>query len=62
MSFQRLQMQVNLTKISLHQIKNKKCYPPVPKNEGPFGIAYDSAKGEMFVINSGSSNVSVISD
>ena len=28
----------------------------------PDGVAYDSGKGEIFVINAGSNNVSVISD
>src|SRR6266849_1704959 len=28
----------------------------------PFGLAYDSAKGEVFVTNDGSNTVSVISD
>jgi YVTN family beta-propeller protein len=35
---------------------------PIPVGSNPFGIAYDSAKGEMFVANNGGTTVSVISD
>ncbi|MCI4331074.1 MAG: YncE family protein [Thermoplasmata archaeon] len=36
--------------------------PTIPVGTHPVGIAYDSAKGELFVTNYGSNNVSVISD
>jgi len=35
---------------------------PLPVGSHPAGIAYDSAKGEVFVANDGSNTVSVISD
>jgi YVTN family beta-propeller protein len=34
----------------------------IPVGSGPGAIAYDPAKGELFVANSGSNNVSVVSD
>lgn len=34
----------------------------IPVGNGPEGIAYDSAKGELFVANTGSQSVDVISD
>jgi YVTN family beta-propeller protein len=34
----------------------------VPVGTGPFGLAYDSAKDEIFVANQGSDTVSVVSD
>ncbi|MGD0250766.1 MAG: YncE family protein [Thermoplasmata archaeon] len=34
----------------------------VPVGKNPVGVAYDSGKGEVFVTNTGSGNVSVISD
>jgi YVTN family beta-propeller protein len=35
---------------------------PINVGEAPLGLAYDSSKGEIFVANSGSGTVSVISD
>ncbi|MGI0073559.1 MAG: YncE family protein [Nitrosotalea sp.] len=34
----------------------------IPVGTQPIGVAYDSAKGEIFVTNDGSDNVSVIRD
>ena len=34
----------------------------IPVGKAPFGIAYDSVRGEMFVVNNGANTVSVISD
>ena len=34
----------------------------IPVGEGPLGLVYDPALGEVFVANDGSNNVSVISD
>jgi YVTN family beta-propeller protein len=41
---------------------NAPVAPSVYVGSGPFGIAYDSGRGELFVSNSNSSNISVISD
>ena len=46
----------------LYQIRTNTILATVPVGQSPYNIAYDSAKGELFVTNSYDGTVSVISD
>ena len=48
--------------VSVISDSNNQVIATVNVGSGPLGVAYDSAKGEIFVANSVSGTVSVISD